>query len=162
QSIKSSQHLGCQERLVGPVDNLSSSCLACHAMAEVRGGERPFSAIKYDDNSFKRYSQCRCQADLDHWFKTLKAGEAFTSGAVSLNFSLQLSNGITRYCQHHPENCPYDSERLLASEALRPCPVDPPLTGCPVKLTGAGECPTASPNLMAPAAVTATPSTLVQ
>jgi hypothetical protein len=143
--IKQTQHLGCQERLAGPVDNLSSSCLACHNLAEVNDGDKPLSSIKYARN---KYDQCRCLDDVKFWFKTLYPGKPFTQGAISLNFSLQLSNGILRYCQHHPESCPPDPNRPSAEQesSLKTCPSPTPSI-CPVKQTGASlSCsPTPSP-----------------
>ena len=160
-AIKLTQHLGCQERLVGPVDNLSTSCLSCHAMAEI-DAVQPFSSIRYDVNGFARYQQCRNQADVQHWFRTLAYGEAFTEGGVSLNLSLQLSNGIIRYCQEKKGNCPPDKtcpptgtclpdNRLYATDAAVPCPPDPAPTECPIKQTGEQLGP--SPNNGLPAAV---------
>lgn len=95
------QHFGCQQRLNGPVDNPKSSCLACHAMAEIP-----------KDLNFERlnltYPKMSCDDATDKfWFKhvnprsdkldekTLSAPEQKT---VSLDFSLQLREGIERCC----------------------------------------------------------------
>lgn len=96
------QHFGCQQRLNGPVDNPKSSCLACHAMAEVP-----------QDLNFNKlnltYPPMTCDAATDgFWFqhinprserkeeRTLSAPDQKT---VSLDFSLQLREGIERCCQ---------------------------------------------------------------
>lgn len=95
------QHFGCQARLNGPVDNPKSSCLACHAQAEAPS-----------DLNFNRlnlsYPPMSCSAETDEfWFKhvnprsrireekTLSAPDKRT---VSLDFSLQLREGIERCC----------------------------------------------------------------
>ncbi len=96
------QHFGCGERLNGPVDNPKSSCLACHALAEVP-----------QDLNFNKlnltYPPMSCDAVTDgFWFKyvnprsdreeerTISAPDQKT---VSLDFSLQLREGIERCCQ---------------------------------------------------------------
>jgi hypothetical protein len=121
-TIPLTQHLGCDQRLAGPVDNPSSSCLACHALAEVNG-EEPFQRLNQEPNGKKKYDQCRCQDDVNFWFRTLSPGEAFTPKAVSLHFSLQLSNGILRYCDEHPEMCLPDGQPTQGSVVLKPCPI---------------------------------------
>lgn len=96
------QHFGCRQRLNGPVDNPKSSCLACHAMAEVP-----------EDLDFNRlnltYPPMACDAATDEfWFKHVnprsdraeeKTLSAPTEKTVSLDFSLQLREGIERCCQ---------------------------------------------------------------
>ena len=95
------QHFGCQARLNGPVDNPKSSCLACHAQAEVP-----------QDLNFNRlnltYPPMSCDAETDSfWFRRVnprsdKKAERTLSAAdkqtVSLDFSLQLREGIERCC----------------------------------------------------------------
>lgn len=95
------QHFGCQSRLNGPVDNPKSSCLACHAQAEV--------PLDLDFNRLNlTYPPMACDEETDpFWFKhvnprsekkeekTLSAADKQT---VSLDFSLQLREGIERCC----------------------------------------------------------------
>jgi len=95
------QHFGCQARLNGPVDNPKSSCLACHAQAEV--------PMDLDFNRLNQtYPAMSCDAKTDEfWFKyvnprsdrqeeqTISAPDKQT---VSLDFSLQLREGIERCC----------------------------------------------------------------
>lgn len=95
------QHFGCRERLNGPVDNPKSSCLACHAQAEI--------PLDLDFNKLNlTYPPMNCDAATDQfWFrhvnprsdktveKTLSAPDKQT---VSLDFSLQLRQGIERCC----------------------------------------------------------------
>ncbi len=116
ETIKQTQHLGCRDRLNGPVDNLGSSCLSCHALAEVNGDTKPFSQIEYGDRS--RYNQCPCE---DFWFRNLEPGKAFSDKAVSLHFSLQVRDGISRYCQFNPQHCPRDPGRVTSIGGEAPC-----------------------------------------
>lgn len=95
------QHFGCQARLNGPVDNPKSSCLACHAQSEV--------PLDLDFNRLNlTYPPMSCDAETDKfWFKyvnprsdneeerTISAPDKKT---VSLDFSLQLREGIERCC----------------------------------------------------------------
>ncbi len=95
------QHFGCGQRLNGPVDNPKSSCLACHAQAEI-----PL------DLDFKKlntaYPPMACDEKTNEfWFRhinprsnikeerTLSTPDKQT---VSLDFSLQLRDGIERCC----------------------------------------------------------------
>jgi len=96
------QHFGCQQRLNGPVDNPKSSCLACHAQSEVP-----------QDLDFERLNQTYPPMSCDErtnefWFKNVnprsdKESERTISApdkkTVSLDFSLQLREGIERCCQ---------------------------------------------------------------
>jgi hypothetical protein len=95
------QHFGCQKRLNGPVDNPKSSCLACHAQAEI-----PL------DLDFKKlnatYPPMSCDAETDEfWFRNInprsavekeKTLSAPDKRVVSLDFSLQLRQSIERCC----------------------------------------------------------------
>ena len=95
------QHFGCGRRLNGPVDNPKSSCLACHAQSEI--------PLDLDFNKLNAtYQPMSCDAETDKfWFrrinprseeveeKTLSAPDKHT---VSLDFSLQLRDGIERCC----------------------------------------------------------------
>ena len=95
------QHFGCGQRLNGPVDNPKSSCLACHAQSEV---PRDLDFNKLNST----YPPMSCDAETNKfWFrhinprsdveeeKTLSAPDKQT---VSLDFSLQLREGIERCC----------------------------------------------------------------
>lgn len=95
------QHFGCQKRLNGPVDNPKSSCLACHALAEVPR-DLDFNKLNLT------YPPMACDAATNQfWFRhvnprsadaaerTLSAPDKQT---VSLDFSLQLRQGIERCC----------------------------------------------------------------
>ena len=93
------QHFGCQQRLNGPVDNPKSSCLACHAQSEVPP-DLDFNKLNLT------YPPMSCDAATNEfWFKRVnprseKAEEKTISAkTVSLDFSLQLREGIERCCQ---------------------------------------------------------------
>lgn len=75
------QHLGYQGRLDGPVDNPASSCLSCHSTSESPEGTMfPNSGT-----------------DPTRWFRNLPSGTAFDSGRQSLDYSLQLSVGLSNF-----------------------------------------------------------------
>jgi hypothetical protein len=74
-------HVGYQGRLNGPVDNASSSCLSCHATAETPAG------IMVPPNG----------ADNSLWFRNVPAGTPFDTGRQSLDYSLQLSVGLSNF-----------------------------------------------------------------
>ncbi len=96
------QHFGCRERLNGPVDNPKSSCLSCHAQSEVPQ-DLDFNKLNLS------YPPMSCDAETDEfWFKhvnprsDVKAERTISAPdkkTVSLDFSLQLREGIERCCQ---------------------------------------------------------------
>lgn len=78
-------HYGWAGRLNGPVDNRKSSCISCHSTAEspklarLTPPDDPMTAV----------------AEILRWFRNIKAGDPFSaSGTKSLDYSLQLSEGI--------------------------------------------------------------------
>ena len=81
------QHLGWAGRLNGPVDNPMSSCLSCHSTAQwpTLSPILPPSSAPPGGPAWMR------------WFRNVKTGEAFDSGAVSLDYSLQLGSGIANF-----------------------------------------------------------------
>ena len=73
-------------RLNGPVDNPQSSCISCHSTADFP----MLSSQSPNDNA--------SIAERLHWFnRNIKSGESFTSGTVSLDYSMQLAKGIERF-----------------------------------------------------------------
>jgi hypothetical protein len=102
------QHYGCEKRLNGPVDNARSSCISCHALAEVA---QDFTKI-----TFKEKTACATEEDIKFWFKNINpasknADEKTFSKSTpqrkifSLDYSLQLSEGIKRCCQSNVCQC---------------------------------------------------------
>ena len=92
-------NLGLHGRLNGPVDNPKSACLACHGRALDWGRGvvpdtpafqeaallRPFGPNPYDDKA------------VQNFFRNLKSDDPFVSGTQSLDYSLQLSDGLMRF-----------------------------------------------------------------
>lgn len=80
------QHLGWGGRLNGPVDNPVSSCMSCHSKAEwPLGPVLPPKTVEYDSKEFMS------------WFENVRGGEAYTPGSKSLDYSLQLAEGMKKY-----------------------------------------------------------------
>lgn len=86
------QHLGFQKRLNGPVDNPRSSCLSCHSTAQIQNDlSRPNRAAIPPANATLQ--------TLRLYFRNIKAGTPFDANARSLDYSLQLQNGIANWAQ---------------------------------------------------------------
>lgn len=80
------QHLGWGGRLNGPVDNPVSSCMSCHSKAQWPLKEvLPPKSVEYDSKEFMS------------WFTNVKGGEPYTPGHNSLDYSLQLAEGIKKF-----------------------------------------------------------------
>jgi hypothetical protein len=80
-----SPHVGWLGRLNGPVDNPNSSCLSCHARAcDPQTNNLVFAANASD-------------AEKLAFFTNVKAGEPFTGGVKSLDYSLQLGFGVRNF-----------------------------------------------------------------
>lgn len=128
ETIEIAQHLGCDGRLNGAVDNAAASCISCHAFAET---PRDLKAIPSLPHSSMR---CETPCDTGYWMKNIDprsealpgfertftdcSGErlAITHGRCtplpsagvrnySLDYSLQLREGIKRYCGWNAERC---------------------------------------------------------
>ena len=93
------QHLGFEKRLNGPVDNPRSSCLSCHSTAQINTNLSRASrdAIPPANASL---------ATLKMYFRNIKSGVPFDAGARSLDYSLQLQNGIANWAQANPSAPP--------------------------------------------------------
>ncbi len=89
------QHLGFEKRLNGPVDNPRSSCLSCHSTAQINTNlsRQSRDAIPPANASL---------ATLKLYFRNIKSGVPFDAGALSLDYSLQLQNGIANWAQANP------------------------------------------------------------
>jgi hypothetical protein len=83
------QHLGWNSRLDGPVDNPMSSCLSCHSTSEwpVNTGMTPGQGVQPGSPEWMK------------WFRNIKSGEAFAPSSKSLDYFLQLPNGIQNFYQ---------------------------------------------------------------
>jgi len=78
------RHYGWLGRLNGPVDNPKSSCLSCHSTAQW-----PVAAPMVPPANTPEGSPAWMQ-----WFRNIPAGQPFSNGAASLDYSLQLASGI--------------------------------------------------------------------
>jgi hypothetical protein len=89
------QHLGFEKRLNGPVDNPRASCLSCHSTAQINTNlsRQSRDAIPPANASL---------ATLKLYFRNIKSGVPFDAGALSLDYSLQLQNGIANWAQANP------------------------------------------------------------
>jgi cytochrome c553 len=87
--LKTPQHLGWLRRLNGPVDNSASSCLSCHATAEV-----PAALPMIPPATMPEANRMR-------WFQNYKAGQAFDPSSISTDYSLQIAFGIQAFRAAH-------------------------------------------------------------
>lgn len=106
-SLEIPEHYGCGDqynvfnrRLNGPVDNPKSSCISCHAQSETPQN-LDIGNVPYGDMS------CKDQSDINKWFINVDSRDpnrsTFTpsvkgSAISTLDYSLQLREGIRRYC----------------------------------------------------------------
>jgi len=83
-------HLGWNGRLNGPVDNPQSSCMSCHATAQVRekSGLGPMFLAPVPKAGSDEWMR---------WFKNYKCGERFDADVPSADFSLQLAISVQSY-----------------------------------------------------------------
>jgi hypothetical protein len=90
---------GFQGRLNGPADNLRSSCLSCHGLAQWRRHPQLSIVPSYDLDPPPTAAKI---TDLvGKYFKNVKGGTLNDSAvsAVPLDYSLQLDAAFTRMCQ---------------------------------------------------------------
>ena len=95
-------HYGWLGRLNGPVDNPKSSCLSCHSTAQwsARGVPAPMVPPANTPEGSAAWMQ---------WFRNIPAGQPFSPGASSLDYSLQLASGIqnlagwSNVCKNNPK-----------------------------------------------------------
>ncbi|NJA06971.1 hypothetical protein HC024_14755 [Methylococcaceae bacterium WWC4] len=90
--------LGWGGRLNGPVDNSESSCLSCHSTAQWKPTREDMTPTGTEQERL-------------HWFRNLKPDEAFTSGELSLDYSLQFAVSIQNF--HNPSLNPAISPTIL-------------------------------------------------
>ena len=86
------KELGFRGRVNGPVDNSRSACLACHG--------RAMDNLGLSIPEFTPTEQMITQRDepaIKVFFRNLKPHEPFISGRRSLDYSLQLSDGVANY-----------------------------------------------------------------
>jgi hypothetical protein len=109
--IKTFQHLGCRNRLAGPVDNPASSCTSCHAS----GYAAPHDAINAMGinvpPSFGFSGMCEAfSLDNADYFQNQNAPQHFPGGrypdAFTMDTSLQLAVAFTQYANFHTNHQP--------------------------------------------------------
>lgn len=100
--------LGCGGRLNGTTDAPTTSCLSCHSMAETP---------KNLTIEPMPYLEMKCREDeMAKWFRNINprgadltgrtfAGPDFNREIVSLDYSLQLREGLMRYCAENKQKC---------------------------------------------------------
>lgn len=81
------EHYGWAGRLNGPVDNPISSCLSCHATAQIPSSSR----MTFRNNE--------TIAEKLRWFRNIKAGDPFDVGSTGTDYSLQIAFGIVNFRQ---------------------------------------------------------------
>ncbi len=105
-SLSIKQHYGCpktgqEHRLNGPVDNPKSSCTSCHSLAETP------ASLGIESIPYKTMN---CEEEKK-WFRNInpesavKSEKTFNENMFSLDYSLQLREGIMRYCDENKAKC---------------------------------------------------------
>lgn len=89
--------LGLWGRMNGPVDNSGSACLACHSRAMDLGESRERPDFTPDAND---------PAEILHYFSNRGPTEPFFDGFRSLDYSLQLADGVANYREWVRSNHP--------------------------------------------------------
>ncbi|WP_213803141.1 hypothetical protein [Granulicella sp. dw_53] len=123
--IKTFQHLGCRDRLAGPVDNPASSCTSCHASAYAA----PHNAINTMGinvpPSFGFSGMCQSfSLENSAYFQNQNAPQGFPGGnfpdAFTMDTSLQLAVAFTQYANfhinHEPNACSNPNQITPASK----------------------------------------------
>jgi hypothetical protein len=83
---------GSPDRSQRPVENPGSSCISCHSTAQIPTDlSRPTVSGIVPANA--------SAATLRKYFRNVKSQTPFTPGQISLDYSLQLQNGIANIAQ---------------------------------------------------------------
>lgn len=87
--------MGFEGRLNGPADNMSSSCLSCHARAQL-----PRAAGNIAGQMPDLANAAAVATHLSTYFENVHAGQIASpvSGAIPLDYSLQVMNAWERQC----------------------------------------------------------------
>jgi len=98
-SAKDWHGLGWLERLNGPIDNPTSACLSCHMTAESPKAAAMFvSTLPASDvNDHSEVLDADTVAQKMLFFRNIKR-RPFNDGRLSLDYSLQLSDGLKAWC----------------------------------------------------------------
>jgi hypothetical protein len=102
------QHLGCGGRVNGAVDNPVSSCMSCHSLAETPKNlsieTMPYQDLKCSDAEIARWFRNINPRDADAAKRTFTGSENGRE-IFSLDYSLQLREGIMRFCEENRNRC---------------------------------------------------------
>jgi len=129
---------GFQGRLNGPADNLRSSCLSCHGLAQWRR-DKTFGLLP---GRKKSYSAAEVKTIVANYFQNVRGGELAhpARDTVSLDYSLQLEAAFKRMCHAcefgnmtgpTPKVCQVPNESSRRGEGERPilrAQCEPPVT----------------------------------
>jgi hypothetical protein len=113
------EHMGCNGRLAGPVDNPQSSCMSCHSSAYAAKAGTPSVMGTNVPPSFGFDGLCQAySAENSDYFQNQRAPQAYPGGrypnAMSLDTSLQLEVAFQQFGQFNaykaPAACTMDSK----------------------------------------------------
>ncbi|MEP6547274.1 MAG: hypothetical protein ABJD53_07385 [Gammaproteobacteria bacterium] len=93
-------HVGFRGLLNGPIDNPQASCVACHGFAQIAKPSVASPSPKLPGNS--TWSQTMSAGNIDIYFRKIDAATALSADYQSLDYSLQLQAGVTRFRTAHP------------------------------------------------------------
>jgi hypothetical protein len=93
-------HLGFRGLLNGPIDNPQASCVACHGFAQIAKSGVAHPSPTLPGNT--TWSQTMSAANIDVFFQKIDAATAVSSDYQSVDYSLQLQAGVTRFRKAHP------------------------------------------------------------
>jgi hypothetical protein len=105
------QHLGCKDRLAGPVDNQQSSCTSCHASAYAAPKGAPGIMGSNVPPSFGFNGMCQAYSlENSAYFQNQSAPQRFPGGqygdAFTMDTSLQLEVAFTQYGYYNTDRAP--------------------------------------------------------
>ena len=84
------EHMGCHQRLVGPLDNPRSSCMSCHMSAQ-----HPLPRSPVPPGSIE---ECDSEENAQFW-TNLPSGDILwpAEGAYSLDYSMEMTSAVGNY-----------------------------------------------------------------
>jgi len=89
-------HLGFRNQLLdGPIDNPHASCTACHGLAQINRTNSPPDKLPP-----RPTKDTLTAAQIQAFFRDIKAREPFSANYVSVDYSLQLQLGIANAVKH--------------------------------------------------------------
>jgi hypothetical protein len=108
-------HLGLRGLLNGPIDNPRSSCIACHALAQMNKVADP-------EPTLPRVPPENASATtLQRYLRNIGAAEAYSADYTSLDYSLQLQVGISNFLEAQANAGPIGA--APGTSPARPAPI---------------------------------------